>query len=311
MLAGEIFQEKLLKLQTGTWIYEEDTFNDWCDGKFSLLWVCGLPGTGKSFLACRIIEYLQQIRKSDNSTISVAYFFCTPQTQATSNILTRSLIGCIANQIVTQDKLYEEYVSSIDVLLSGHNVSLLWNDLILNFFSKRDVSSQAFIVLYGIDQMESPERQEFLDQLNSLNGSLAGKVSVVLLTDYSIGNDLQRAVGKVGSRIEVLPAKTRADMDEYIKFSIHKELQHIRKSRRVRVAAALSLSNNANGSYIWVNDMIAILGCLVMKDSIERCLAQPPKTWYDAYGSNLERMAVKLGADEVELLNVRDFQFVT
>ena len=64
---------------TGDWITGNDVIKQWLDGPLNVTWLEGDAGTGKSFLATRIVEELLALHKQgvqDPSRISVAYFFC-------------------------------------------------------------------------------------------------------------------------------------------------------------------------------------------------------------------------------------------
>lgn len=45
---------------TGNWIREEPIFKSWLEKEFPILWVTGIPGAGKSYIASNIINYLKE-----------------------------------------------------------------------------------------------------------------------------------------------------------------------------------------------------------------------------------------------------------
>src|SRR5215469_17602059 len=77
----EVFEKakrELLK-DSGLWILDEELFSAWMDRRIPLLFIYGSPGAGKSFLSCRIIQILNQVRPQgvqDACRASIAYFFC-------------------------------------------------------------------------------------------------------------------------------------------------------------------------------------------------------------------------------------------
>lgn len=55
---------------TGTWLLEKTAFREWrCDSFSSVLWLHGIPGSGKTKLASLVIDELSETNK-------IAYFYC-------------------------------------------------------------------------------------------------------------------------------------------------------------------------------------------------------------------------------------------
>jgi len=68
-----------------------------------------------------------------------------------------------------------------------------------------------------------------------------------------------------------------------------------------------ALQENANGSFLWVDDMIERLDKLVDRNVILGCLANAPTSWRDAFRAIFLREAGNLEEDRVEKLNVSIF----
>ena len=63
------------KAQSGTcqWLFERHEFKEWYERDLQLLWCCGPPGVGKTFLASMTIQHLEKSLSDDNA---IAYVFC-------------------------------------------------------------------------------------------------------------------------------------------------------------------------------------------------------------------------------------------
>ena len=84
---------------TGTWLLGKDEYNSWTESaQSSILWIYGIPGSGKSVLASYIIDNIRP--KSANSEAPLVYFFCSGrnENQRTSIHILRSLISQLQTQ---------------------------------------------------------------------------------------------------------------------------------------------------------------------------------------------------------------------
>ena len=63
---------KSCQVGTGSWFLESDTYRSWLNQNLHILWLYGIPGSGKTILASAVIEDLQT---NHNSDILVAYIY--------------------------------------------------------------------------------------------------------------------------------------------------------------------------------------------------------------------------------------------
>ncbi|KAK0713722.1 hypothetical protein B0T26DRAFT_718172 [Lasiosphaeria miniovina] len=78
---------KLWHPLTGLWLTEGPIFKQWLDVPNSKLWLCGIPGGGKTILAGAMIE---SVLKRETSSTAIAFFFCDyadPRSGDPANIL--------------------------------------------------------------------------------------------------------------------------------------------------------------------------------------------------------------------------------
>ena len=63
---------------TGNWIRTDALFEKWVSRTSPVLYVSGIPGSGKSFLSSNVISYLREKHPQgvqDPSHVSIGYFF--------------------------------------------------------------------------------------------------------------------------------------------------------------------------------------------------------------------------------------------
>lgn len=218
--------------------------------------------------------------------------------------MTKALISNISNQLLEQDRSYREYLSKLDDVYTAYQARTSWQKLVQDFFSKSTTNSRAFIVLHGLDQMDHGE----LDDVLEAYGDSPPNLSFLFLSDYGVEDSMGRCLREMPPHIDMIPDKTKANVDAYITYSIRdlNRIHYLRSYKRLRNQTIGALQENANGSFLWVDDMIERLDKLVDRNVILGCLANAPTSWRDAFRAILLREAGNL-EDRVEMLNVSIF----
>ncbi|CAG8979473.1 hypothetical protein HYALB_00012073 [Hymenoscyphus albidus] len=63
---------------SGKWLLEKPSFNEWREGKkSSILWLHGIPGSGKTKLVYSVIERFSNGNENDLAAGTLAFFYCT------------------------------------------------------------------------------------------------------------------------------------------------------------------------------------------------------------------------------------------
>ncbi|TGO46429.1 hypothetical protein BOTNAR_0588g00050 [Botryotinia narcissicola] len=72
-------REKFRSLLSGScnWLLTKKEFKEWMDASTSsILWLHGIPGSGKSMLVCRVIEHHRDRAQQHHGSAPIAYFYC-------------------------------------------------------------------------------------------------------------------------------------------------------------------------------------------------------------------------------------------
>ena len=89
---------------TCNWIFQRSEFVSWISQSSSgILWINGIPGSGKSFLAAHAVRHLQQIQSQ------VVFFFCNDRYEETR--LLSNVLGCLVHQMLILNKSLLNIVS--------------------------------------------------------------------------------------------------------------------------------------------------------------------------------------------------------
>ncbi|KAI1122695.1 hypothetical protein F5Y10DRAFT_281496 [Nemania abortiva] len=142
------------------WLRNDKAFIDWLNisnRTARLLWLRGIPGAGKTFLAAAAVEET----RSRNNTLFAFASHLQP-TCATA----RSILQSLVFQLAYQSKDAQAILvgsGARDISSHSKDVSSLLNALLID-------SGPIFIVVDGLDEMEVEERRTLLQQLVGMDG---------------------------------------------------------------------------------------------------------------------------------------------
>lgn len=161
--------ETALKLRepgTGKWLLELLSFEEWSNsGTNSLLWISGIPGSGKTVLAAMIVEHLRALKPS--ADVGLCYFFCDHQLQNFDKQSLRTFLYTIIRQLLGQNiSCMDDAETTYKRLHSDSNASISLTDLKLVLKSLLGRFKRVFIVLDALDECE--EIEEFTEEFTDL-----------------------------------------------------------------------------------------------------------------------------------------------
>lgn len=224
--------------ETCNWVLENPTFQDWLsadsvDDAPPILWIHGIPGSGKSYISARCIEALKEIG-------TVAFFFCDTKEQKTRSTLgvlrtwIKQLLHEHSGRLPEVAEVYFKETPNTKNLLKALNV----------FLKAKDVS---WLVLDGLDECEPESRMEILDICNEV--SMRTKILITSRKE----NDISQRIAKFGdsrsATIKIEPEDNRQDIQLYLDEKVrdmgidNEELEQKIKRK---------LSEEANGMFLWV-----------------------------------------------------------
>ncbi|RYC65501.1 hypothetical protein CHU98_g688 [Xylaria longipes] len=181
---------------SGVWFLEKLNFKEWrTSSSPSVLWLHGIPGSGKTKLTSLVIRELWDYE-------NVAYFYCMrnpaePQ-RAQCNRILGSLVRQLASVSSTQRILRPVAKCYEDAIKRGENP----NDLQLTTDESVNVLLQLFdeypavtLVLDALDEVNEGGRQELLDALNNLIQQSTSVVQIFISSrsNYDIALSLDGA----------------------------------------------------------------------------------------------------------------------
>src|SRR5215469_7836926 len=308
----EVFEKaknELLK-DSALWILDEELFYAWMNGRIPLLFIYGSPGAGKSFLSCRIIQILNQVRPQgvqDACQASIAYFFCKRDSLGLRSY--RSILLTIAYQIAKNDPTYANYVARKQIFIQDcRSITSLWQTLFTDFFNRKECRSSALIVLDGVDEADEEERPLFLKLMsvlypaenethNNLQGILVGRPEII--------DELNDALESLPPKIEINTAKNSNDIRRYIENTVMQSNLIRRRPKPLREEIIEKLSAGANGFFFWASLMLQEIERASRPDVIRKTLNNLPKGLTEALRQVVTRYSETMQTEDIDDLNVR------
>ncbi|KAL8411612.1 hypothetical protein RB596_001034 [Gaeumannomyces avenae] len=208
---------------TGDWLLEDASFKAWIAGDIRFLWICGNPGSGKSYLTSRLVSWGLNLLEEQDETHMLGYFFFKQ-----NNPETRSFIQALrdmAFQICEQDVFYGKQVlqgvSSNDDIKT---VSSAFRRLLVEPIVPDRWKRQIYILLDGVDEADPQEFAEFLSLLDDLNKqtpnntrvqvAMVGRTSLSEAVMERLEND--STAGRGHRTIHITPERNATDIASYI-----------------------------------------------------------------------------------------------
>ncbi|KAL4916393.1 NACHT and TPR domain protein [Aspergillus aurantiobrunneus] len=289
---------------TGDWVLKEHVFQSWIKKDKPILFMSGNPGAGKSFLAARIISFLQEKTSpgQENSPVSLGYFFFRnddPQTRSFHQALRD-----IAFQLSRSDPAYQRYLGA--TIKEHEEISTLesaWRLLFVDYLLKVDVDRTAYVVLDGVDEALDEELSAFISLATDLHTNRAGHLQLAIIGRPYISDQLLEGLEENVPTIHVTKHKNTDDISQYIHTSIKKSLILRKISTKLRQEIISKLSANAEGMFLWVNLMLQELSKKRNETSMRKALEQSPRGLREMFRHVLASFSASSDEEELEFLN--------
>lgn len=206
---------KLRERYPGTcrWLLSNSFFQQWFDLKYPaippLLWLCGVPGAGKTVLSSLVVEETQSLRPRP----TVLYFYCQHGNSERNNFF--SIARSLLLQFLEQDRdllhyFYEKACNSGEASLR----SPARIEELLHFAF--DNCKSAYIIIDGVDECERDERKNISQWFKKLVEDLPPADPDRLRCLFVSQDDgISRKDFSGIARIKITPEDSKPDLDLY------------------------------------------------------------------------------------------------
>ncbi|KAJ5598042.1 NACHT and TPR domain protein [Penicillium hordei] len=289
---------------TGDWVHTNDVFQSWINKETPVIFMSGNPGSGKSFLAANMINFLLERFPPGlqrNPLVSIGYFFFKddkPQTRSCHQAL-RDL----AFQISKNEPGYRNYLRSIEEYEQISTLESAWRLLFVEYFLKKpNIESTVYLLLDAVDETLDEERGIFIDLAKQLYSSQSCLQLAIVGRPYISDQLLEGLEAKVPT-IHVTKQKNSGDITRYIHSSIRRSLVLRRVSTNLRNEIIDKLSAGAEGMFLWVNLMLQELAKKRNETSMRKALEQAPRGLKEMLRHVLATFSERSHEEELEYLN--------
>ncbi|KAK8123091.1 hypothetical protein PG984_011761 [Apiospora sp. TS-2023a] len=244
--------------KTGQWLFENSLFKEWFDPPYPtippLLWINGIPGSGKTMLASLVVQKAKELEPAP----AVLYFYCKYENPERDNFVSlgRSLLA----QLLHHDNgllptFYQESCRSVETILSSPQKV---KELLTLAFGN---CKSAYIILDGLDECPRQERQEVTKWFRELVENLPKDRPERLRCLFVSQDDgpARKDFNGLDQRIKIDTKESQNDIKEYCRVEACKLFDNYPSLPRETVySIAETVANNVGGLFllaklVWTN----------------------------------------------------------
>ncbi|KAF7929613.1 hypothetical protein BELL_0068g00030 [Botrytis elliptica] len=197
-------REKSRSLLSGScnWLLRKKEFKEWMEASTSsILWLHGIPGSGKSMLVCHVIEYLQSRAQQHQSSAPIAYFYCVRTVNEPERANPTEILRNILEQLCSLDAetpirepVSKQYLARKKEA-RGRKPERLSLEETVNIILELLESNPATIVIDGLDECDPIKRNDLLLGLQKIitKSNNIVKVFVSSRDDHDLVHHLARS----------------------------------------------------------------------------------------------------------------------
>lgn len=309
---------------TGSWVRNQQVFQDWITRKDAMLCLAGSPGFGKSFIAASMVSYLEDLVSHDGegSHGSVAYFFfrdINPQTRKVDQCL-RDL----AYQIYQNDARFQAYFDSrFSSSTEVESPESIWREVFQNYFLRQNDAKGVFLVIDGVDEAFEEDREILYsllapderfgkyqssckisllvsgeNRLIDCTDDMPSRIQILLTGRQHVLSELAMATNEDFPIIHVDRFKNKQDILKYIDRSMSETKSLKSFSPKLKKEVAETLALKSQGMFLWVDLMIRELRNKHRPGHIRDALQRAPRGLHEKVRNVLENYSLMFEDDE-------------
>ncbi|KAJ3542660.1 hypothetical protein NM208_g1950 [Fusarium decemcellulare] len=169
---------------TGTWVLGSTEFESWKDGRLNFLWMHGDLGSGKTTLACLIIDTIEQQERIRNAACVYLYFRGT-------QVCFEQIVIRILKQLLQQqqnDELYKDLVDKYNEWRRHRKLpsAQQYLDLINTVC---EAFSQVYLVLDALDDCINYDGEKTQELVQDMIQTLRSRVKILVTSRSSVLNE--------------------------------------------------------------------------------------------------------------------------
>lgn len=199
--------------EAGQWFLENSKFQYWRNNCGSLLWVYGLPGSGKTVLSASVINYLESNLAQENvSKVVLHYYFDIQESKKAEN--SRPL-GCMLRSFLIQLSRTHDYMSEdLYKRLRTFRGELCESKLGEMLFQMTALHLDVKIVIDALDEMEDRQRETVCDWITKTLKLHPDRFSFLVTSRRE--RDIEEQLHRKCKFLETLEMSAGCDIEKYV-----------------------------------------------------------------------------------------------
>lgn len=285
------------------WILQEDIVKGWLECSHDqIVVVSGLPGSGKTFLAARMVGHLLSTPNQANkesTRLSAAYFFCKERLAALSKVATA--LKTVAYQLALNDLAYSKHILELarKESLPRSDISQIWKALFHDYFRKARGTS--FVVVDAIDECDEEEVKTLWEAVNQWPLATKSNGPAKLRLFFTIRQDAASVIidnlRDHCKQLALSASYYRADFRKFVGRRSRRAFATKMISASLMADIRYSVSDVADGNYLHASLTIERFASLPREDMIRKSIAEPPMALADVANFTLKHLMRNLSSE--------------
>ncbi|KAJ4141740.1 hypothetical protein NW768_000957 [Fusarium equiseti] len=286
-------QKRGLQPELCDWIFTSTAYEQFmADNSKRILWINGLPGKGKTMLACGIIDGLRR------SLRPLAFFFCEGSA-AKDNLSGETAVirGLIYMLLDYQPSLMSimrpHYDKMGEKLFHNHNSSIILVQILTEMLQDPCLH-EAIVVIDALDECSG--RSSLIDVINDLSQSCPAQWILTSRPWPEIKTELSGAQGIISLSLEDEKESVSKAVKSYIDTTVDRLVKRWGDDADLKTTIAEYMYSQAGNTFLWVS-----LVCKRLASSriSKRCVMDVLKSLPDTLDKLYDEMLVRI-VDSVE-----------
>ncbi|KAI0098626.1 hypothetical protein GGR51DRAFT_426684 [Nemania sp. FL0031] len=283
---------------TGSWLISHSVFRKWKDeSASSLLWLHGIPGSGKSKLTSLVIEDALEAFQNQQAP-SPAYFYCSRNPAEPGRSDPEKILASIVRQLSSfgpgkplLQPTIKTYDSQEDEGFPIHSLQLQDSyDLLLQILGSYPT---AIIIIDALDECNQQTRQKLLNKLQDIlhKSPTLVKIFVSSRDDQDIKYNLRGY-----PTLELSSGLNSGDISHFVECETKLLIKQGRllqlSNRKLELSRKIrwEISDGAHGMFRWASLQLAALCDLVTDGAILERLGRLPRSLEELYEEILSKI---------------------
>ncbi|MCJ1269051.1 hypothetical protein MMC22_008939 [Lobaria immixta] len=295
---------KDLLSESGLWLLQKLEFTQWRkSSSSSILWLHGIPGSGKSKLTYTVIELFKNESCTIRTTAPIAYFYCTrnvtePQ-RANPDEIMRSILkqlSCSKSDVPIKEPIVNAYRKrKEEAYLHGCDLEKLTVDECVQLTLALLENDPAVIIIDALDECDPARRHEILIAFDTIIHRSANLVKVFVSSRDD--NDIVCRLTN-SPNVYIRATDNSEDIRRFVYIEVDRSLEDRKLlsgdiSARMKSRIITTLIEGAQGMFRWVTLQIENL-CdferIKHEDDIKQELGRLPMTLKGSYDVIFKRI---------------------